>query len=59
MRAPLSNRASTASPRSTEADEAMAEMDALLGQARGDDRLQVGAVHGQMRRAVKLARRAG
>ncbi len=38
-----------------ESDEAMAEMDALLGQARRDDPLQIRTVHGQMWSAVKLA----
>ncbi len=37
-----------------EADQAVAEMDALGREARGDDREQVGAVHGQVRRAVEL-----
>ena len=36
------------------ADEPVAEMDALRREARGDDREQVGAVNGQMRRAVEL-----
>ena len=37
-----------------EPDQAVAEMDALRREARGDDREQVGAVHGQVRRAVEL-----
>src|SRR5712691_10300325 len=37
-----------------EADEAVAEMDVLHREARGDDREQVGAVNRQMRRAVEL-----
>src|SRR6266849_1605946 len=37
-----------------EADEAVAEVDARGREARGDDREQVGAEHGQVRRAVEL-----
>src|SRR5262249_49634655 len=37
-----------------EAGEAMAEMDARLWQPGGDDRLQIGAMHGEVRGAVKL-----
>src|SRR5205823_1077360 len=37
-----------------EADQAMAEMDALSRKSRRDDRQQIGAVNGNVRRAVKL-----
>ena len=59
MRAPLSNRGLDAIAAVGEADQAVAEMDALGRKARGDDRQQVGAMHGQMRRAVELVRIAG
>src|SRR5262249_55997324 len=37
-----------------EPDETVMEMDALRWKSRGDDSEQIGAVHGQVRRAIEL-----